>query len=242
VTSVPQLVYVALGDSMSIDDYAGGAGRGAASLLLRNQDDDFPAWRGQDLASRDPRGHMVLLARDGATSAAVASNQVASLRQLGAAPTLATVTMGGNDLLIAYGDTAAARRAIRNVIASGQAVLAGLRDLMAPEAPILLATVYDPSDGTGDTGLVGFPPWPHVLDLLTELNLELRALAAEYGAFVADVHGRFLGHGLAVGDPGQRDPRPVDRDLWYCDLIEPNAWGASEIRAAFWEALRATQY
>lgn len=37
-------VYVALGDSMSIDDYAGCAGRGAASLLLRNVDADFPAW------------------------------------------------------------------------------------------------------------------------------------------------------------------------------------------------------
>ncbi len=35
-------VYVALGDSMSIDDYAGGAGRGAASLLYRNCDADFP--------------------------------------------------------------------------------------------------------------------------------------------------------------------------------------------------------
>jgi hypothetical protein len=25
--------------------------------------------------------------------------------------------------------------------------------------------------------------------------------------------------------------------LWYCGLIEPNAWGASEIRATFWEVL-----
>src|SRR6266511_3866336 len=32
---------------MSIDDYAGGAGRGAASLLYRNRDDDFPDWAGR---------------------------------------------------------------------------------------------------------------------------------------------------------------------------------------------------
>src|SRR6266540_1536519 len=40
-------VYVALGDSMSIDDYAGGVGRGAASLLFRNRDTDFPDWAGR---------------------------------------------------------------------------------------------------------------------------------------------------------------------------------------------------
>jgi hypothetical protein len=48
------VVYAALGDSMSIDDYAGGPGRGATSLLLRNRDDDFPVWAGRDLTARDP--------------------------------------------------------------------------------------------------------------------------------------------------------------------------------------------
>jgi hypothetical protein len=66
----------------------------------------------------------------------------------------------------------------------------------------------------------------------------LRTLATEHRALVADVHARFLGHGLAAGDPTQPAARPPDRDLWYCGLIEPNAWGASQIRASFWEALR----
>jgi hypothetical protein len=60
------VVYAALGDSMSIDDYAGGPGRGAASLLWRNRDDDFPAWAGRDLTTRDPTARLVLLASDGA--------------------------------------------------------------------------------------------------------------------------------------------------------------------------------
>ena len=34
---------------MSIDAYAGGAGRGAASLLYRNRDGDFRDWFGKDL-------------------------------------------------------------------------------------------------------------------------------------------------------------------------------------------------
>jgi hypothetical protein len=62
-------------------------------------------------------------------------------------------------------------------------------------------------------------------------------VAGEHGAAVADIHGRFLGHGLQAGDPGQGAARPGDRALWYCNIIEPNAWGADAVRAAFWAAL-----
>jgi lysophospholipase L1-like esterase len=234
-----RMVYAALGDSMSIDDYAGGPGRGAASLLWRNRDDDFPAWAGRDLTARDPNARLALLASDGATSTTVAGEQLGRLRRLGVIPTLATVTMGGNDLLAAYGDAGAGRRAIKTVADNGRRLLGGLRDRMGPAAPIVVATVYDPSDGSGDAGRLGLPPWPEVLELLAELNRVLRALAAEHQALMADVHGRFLGHGLAAGDPTQHAARPPDRGLWYCGLIEPNAWGASEIRASFWETLQA---
>ena len=169
----------------------------------------------------------------------MAGEQLGRLRRLGVTPTLATVTMGGNDLLAAYGDPSAARRVIRTVVDNGRLVLASLRTLMGPEAPILVATVYDPSDGSGDAARLGLPPWPEALELLAALNRALRALAEDHHALVADVHARFLGHGLAAGDPDQPAARPSDRDLWYCRLIEPNAWGASEIRAAFWETLRS---
>jgi lysophospholipase L1-like esterase len=233
-----RVLYAALGDSLSIDDYAGGPGRGAASLLWRNRDRDFPAWAGHDLTAHDPDARLVLLASDGATSATVAGEQLGRLRRLGVIPTLATVTMGGNDLLAAYGDTRAARRAIATVVDNGRLVLSSLRALMGPQAPILVATVYDPSDGSGDAGRLGLLAWPEALELLAELNRALRALAEDHQALVAEVHARFLGHGLAAGNPTQPAARPPDRDLWYCGLIEPNAWGASEIRACFWEALR----
>jgi hypothetical protein len=112
-----------------------------------------------------------------------------------------------------------------------------LRTHQGPQAPIVVATVYDPSDGSGDADRLGLPAWPQALELLAELNRSLGALAAEHGALVADVHARFLGHGLAAGDPTQPAAQPSDRGLWYCGLIEPNAWGASEIRAAFWGTL-----
>ena len=120
------VVYAALGDSMSIDAYAVGPGGGAASLLWRNRDDDFPAWAGRDLTTRDPTARLALLASDGATSTTVAGEQLGRLRRLQRTPTLATVTMGGNDLLAAYGDATAARWAIRTVVDNGRlAVLPG---------------------------------------------------------------------------------------------------------------------
>jgi hypothetical protein len=88
-----RVVYAALGDSMSIDDYAGGRGRGAASLVWRNRDHDFPDWAGHDLTTIDPTARLVLLASDGATSTTVAGEQLGRLRRLGVVPTLATVTM-----------------------------------------------------------------------------------------------------------------------------------------------------
>jgi len=221
-------LYAALGDSMSIDVYAGGPGRGATSLLHRNRDADFPDWAGRDLRSR---GYDLLdLTYDGATSAGVLDRQLPGLDR---SPDLVTLTMGGNDLMGAYGDGAAAEAVIRAVAERGEALLTRLPG----SARVVVTTVYDPSDGTGAVPGGGLPPWPDGPRLVAELNDALTGLAARHGAVVADVHAHFLGHGSAVGDPGQPHPRPADRDLWYCGVIEPNAWGAHEIRRTWWRAL-----
>jgi len=116
--------------------------------------------------------------------------------------------------------------------------LGRLRRLMrAPDSQVIVGTVYDPSDGSGDAPSVGLPPWPDVVDVLADLNAALRAAAEENGARIAEIHDRFLGHGLRAGNPAQGEPRPLDRELWYCRVIEPNAWGADAVRAGFWEAL-----
>ena len=230
-------LYVALGDSISIDLYAGGPGRGGASLLARNRDDDFPDWRGRDLATTRPELGFALLATDGGTTGSVLDVQLPRLESSGAVPRVVTLTVGGNDVLGAYGDTRLALAVVGAVRARVGAALDRLRAVVAPADPIVVGTVYDPSDGTGEAWRVGLPAWPDVVDVLAELNAALRAVAAEHGAVVADVHGRFLGHGLQAGDPGQPHARPRDRSLWYCRIIEPNAWGADAVRAAFWAAL-----
>jgi lysophospholipase L1-like esterase len=231
--------YIALGDSISIDDYAGGRGRGGASLLYRNRDDDFPDWAGRDLLSQDQGSGFSLLATDGATRATLLDAQLPRLLALGVRPTLVTLTIGGNDVLSEYGDSRAARRTVEQVAAAVSSVLVALGPLLAPGGRVVLGTVYDPSDGSGDTGRLGLPPWPDAVEVIAELNDRLRTVAGERGAAVAEIAECFRGHGLLAGDPTGADPRPADRDVWFCHVIEPNAWGASGVRSAFWTALQA---
>ena len=230
-------MYLALGDSISIDEYAGGPGRGGASLLASNRNDDFPEWRGHDLGTPS----WSLLATDGGTTASLLMSQLPRLEQGGLHPSVVTLTIGGNDVLSSYGDTRAALHVVATVAERVDEALDRLARVVAPGASVVVGTVYDPSDGTGDASRVGLPPWPDVVNVLAELNASLRAVAGRHGAAVADIHARFLGHGLSRGNPAQGSPRPSDRDLWYCNIIEPNAWGASGVRAAFWEALGRPQ-
>ncbi|MFD2091116.1 SGNH/GDSL hydrolase family protein [Blastococcus deserti] len=234
--SAQRPLYVALGDSISIDEYAGGPGRGGASLLFANRDDDFPEWRGRDLLTADPGTEFALLATDGATTATLLDAQLPRLAAR-PAPMLVTLTIGGNDLLGAYGDTAAARRVISRVGEAVDRALPVLADRLAPSGRIVVGTVYDPSDGTGDAARLGLPPWPDAVAVIAELNDVLRRTARAHGALVAEIAERFRGHGLSAGDPTRPEARPANRRQWYCRLIEPNAWGADGVRAAFWAAL-----
>jgi lysophospholipase L1-like esterase len=239
MSTLKAAMYVALGDSISIDEYAGGPGRGAASLLARNRDDDFPAWQGRDLSTVHPGSRFELLATDGGTTETLLDVQLPRLARLSVQPDLVTLTVGGNDLLGAYGDTRAARRVVDTVRHRLDATLRTLRQHTAPGARLVVGTVYDPSDGTGDAAALGLPPWPDAVTVVGELNAAIRQVAVANAATIADVHAAFLGHGVLAGDPRRPEPRPAARDLWYCDVIEPNAWGASAVRASFWNALRA---
>ena len=230
-------LYVALGDSISIDEYAGGPGRGGARLLHTNRDDDFPAWRGRDLRSADPGAAVAVLALDGATRETLLGVQLPRLAAL-PAPSVVTLTIGGNDLLAAFGDTAVARRVIAEVGSAVDRALDVVTARLAPGGRVVVGTVYDPSDGTGDTARLGLPPWPDGVAVIGELNETLRTTARARGAAVAEIAEHFSGHGLLAGDPTDPSPRPANRDLWFCRLIEPNAWGADGVRAAFWEALQ----
>lgn len=231
--------YVSLGDSMSIDVYAGGPGCGGPSLLYRNRDDDFPEWKGRDLQSRLPGARLIPLATDSGTSATVRFSQIPRLKEMNIRPAVITVTMGGNDLLQTFGSDENAHAARRALWENSQAALAELRALAGSDAAILVGTIYDPGDGSGDAEAMEMRAWPNALAWIRDFNETLRAVAGEHGAVVADIHARFQGHGLSVGNPAQFEARPRNRNLWYCGGIEPNAWGASGIRETFWDALES---
>lgn len=208
--------YYALGDSMSIDDYAGGPGFGAASLLA----DDLGI-------------ELMLLARDGATSDDVLRRQ---LGQVSDHPALVTLTMGGNDLLTAMIEAPDRVPAAMATFAANYEI--ALTTLTATGATIVVSTVYDPTDGTGDLAWAGLPDVDTGLALLSGVNDSIRAAAARHGALVADLHAAFLGHGAQAGDITRPDSHPVNQELWLCGHIEPNAWGAQAIRDTWRMALR----
>ena len=244
--------YVALGDSLSIDLYpaldAGAvdvavalerlpsvgnvAPIGAASLLYKNSEEHWPDDIGDDLSSLCPGIQYENLASDAATVGEVFGEQ---LTQLDGSDerVLVTLTIGGNDLLSAFGNRP--RRSLlerigRDVAEAYDFLVDMLRGRFA-NGVLVLTTIYDPSDRTGKIpGVYDDAPLP--LAILDTLNAHIRTLArGTPNVVLADVYERFLGHGAAVPDE--------DRWYWRRSLIEPNARGASEIRHAWLDALRA---
>ena len=246
--------YIALGDSMSIDLYpaldvgeaavavhleraarAGGlAPIGAASLLHANEDERWPEFAGRDLGSRFPGIAFDNFTSDGATVGEVFAAQLPELPERDDS-VLVTLTVGGNDLLSAFANRQGARgrdlmgRIVHDISrAYGELVDTIVREL--PNATILLTTVYDPTDRTGQApGLFegsGILPLQH----LDTLNDHIRQTAATTpGARLADVHRHFLGHGITAPE--------AERYYWRRSLIEPSALGASEIRRVWLDAL-----
>jgi len=96
-----------------------------------------------------------------------------------------------------------------------------------PRAVLLVANVYDPTDGTGD--LEGHRLRPQEMRWLRDYNAGVARVCAVLGARLIDVHGHFAGHGRSVP--------AADRWYWTGSLIEPGVVGASELRRLWLAAL-----
>jgi lysophospholipase L1-like esterase len=178
-----------------------------AALLVRNDDALFPEFRGRDLASRGLAVRLEHRAVDGATSADL-RRQAEGIRRP-AAPAVALVTVGGNDLLrgLAADRTGAGLRAF-------EATVRGFAEAL-PVRPILFGTVYDPTFGDDARNFTGIEPRLARANLM-RVNAILGDLAARHGQ-LADLHAHFL-----RGDPS-----------WFTRTIEPSLVGASEVRRVF---------
>lgn len=221
--------YLAFGDSLSIDDYAGPK-LGAASLLYSNRDDFWPDFTGMDLCSLNPRCSLRQQACNGAVLAGL-------WRQLTEAPrlngrVLVTVTIGGNDVLAGLGQSQQGPAyACGNFFGSEpcQGLLEWQQSLQRwldsleghySQAQVVLGNVYDPTDGTGllQSGASLGARYP----MFEAMNDVLRRVAAQRGLALADLHGHFLG----------RASQLIYRE------IEPTPLGSSEIRRVFWDSIQ----
>lgn len=223
--------YVALGDSISIDDYPGD-GHGASSLLLAALRDTNPDCR------------LSMLAMDGATSSQVVDWELAGLVTLveqGIVPDLYTLTVGGNDFITFYGsDAERVSEEVARVRGYVDQALAAIRAI-APEATILVGTIYDPSDGTGELGDMSAKDWPGGPQALLDLNATLLEAATAAGAIGTDIHGLFLGHGRTAGAVDQPPPGTLDDPCWFCNVIEPNRAGAKAVADLWAQTLQTLQ-
>ena len=229
--------YVALGDSISIDDYAGGPGWGAISLFYRNKDDTYPKWKGKDLRSLYPGIDFHYLASDGAIADTVLGEQFRVLPPGDDHPTIVTLTVGGNDFLLSLSPGGSIDRgAIDRFRLNLKKILKALRERY-PNCTIILGTIYDPTDGVGDLGIPEVDV-PEAYALFYAFNKAILDIGESCGARIADIYSHFLGHGSHHGDSNNPHYRRDDPSYWYVQEIEPNARGAHEVRRLFWDVLK----
>jgi lysophospholipase L1-like esterase len=183
--------YLALGDSISIDLYTGVPGGGAVS--------QFAARIGAQVVEN--------LCYDGCTTEGVLD----MLSVVSIVPTVVTVTVGGNDLLLCAG------RPPEPCLSAIMANLASIADQLAAfRCPVIINTIYDPTDGDDVFApLLGIPP--DFRAIYVQLNAAIRTLAATRGFLLADLQALFHGHGIAADAP------------WFVQRIEPNHPGATAI-------------
>jgi lysophospholipase L1-like esterase len=165
--------YLALGDSISIDDYTGVRGGGAASQLARKL--------GLELVD---------LTSDGNTTIGV----LADLARAPAAADIVTLTAGGNDLLGGEPPRGILRRL--GQIAQRIAPL-GARVIVNT---IYDPSDGDNDIGRRELGLSRLATI-ELRRRLNAVNSGIRALASEQRFLVADLERLFHGHGLASAQP-----------------------------------------
>ena len=166
-------VYLALGDSISIDDYTGVRGGGATSQLAR--------MLGIDLVD---------LTRDGNTTQGV----LADLARAPAAANVVTLTAGGNDLLLHHLPRAILRR-LHQIAEPIQAL--GARVVVNT---IYDPSDGDNDAGRREMGLSRFAAI-ELRRRLNAVNGGIVKLAREHGFLLADLERLFHGHGVASDEP-----------------------------------------
>jgi len=202
------LTVYTFGDSILDCSHYNECGVDPGGLLVSNDDELFPEFRGRDLSTRIP-ARLEQRAFDGSIVDDL-PDQAENLAVDG--PSIGLLTIGGNDLLMTLLDD------------RGPGIIEFERKLdhfleALPIRPMLIGTVYDPTFGNDALNVFGVDPaWGR--ENLRRVNAVLAEMARTYG-FLVDLHDHFLG--------GRPD--------WFTRTIEPSLIGASEVRRCFLEVI-----
>ena len=173
--------YLALGDSISIDEYTEVGSGGAASQFSRL----VGATQFQDLT------------RDGRTTAGV----LEAWSEITLRPNAVTLTAGGNDFLQgsfqALNSIADWGRVANEPLGNLEEIAARLADFACP---VIVNTIYDPTDGD-DSRIASFGMATQARSAFNALNDGIRDLARRHGFLLADLEKLFHGHGAASRKP-----------------------------------------
>jgi len=168
--------YLALGDSISIDDYTEVKGGGAASQFAK-------------LIGADTFQNLTV---DGRTTEGV----LASFGEVTGKPDIVTLTVGGNDLLMGIVHVRTGITMMEQVVNS---TLKNLNQICGHIAvyncPTIINTIYDPTDGSDIVAAaIGLPP--SMRGGFNALNAGIKEAANRYGFLLCDLEVLFHKHGV----------------------------------------------
>ena len=242
-----KILLVGIGDSVT----AGlGSTRGHSYFerLVTNPPDEFEEMQGRSLSRIFPNLETVNIALSGSNSAQHVEHIETRLPEQDAETFgLVVMTSGGNDLIHWYGRSAPVENAmygatwtqaqpwIANYEQRLDKMLSAIKTKFPGRCVILLADIYDPSDGYGNPESAGLPSWPDVLQIHAAYNDALRRAASRHEEVrVVPMHDEFLGHGIHCRKFWLPTYRSDDPYYWYAPNIEdPHDRGYDAIRRLF---------
>lgn len=246
-------LYVALGDSISIDDYpdldSGGKNRGFPSLLYKNNDEVYPEFKGKDLVHLFPGMQMKNLAFDGATIEDLLSIQLPKVPAGEEQPIIITITILGNNLLESI-ENAPNRKEINldsflfSVDSQYKLLAQCIRYLENPrvfpeDIKILIGNIYDSSDTMMNLDFL--EQIPDIKnkgnEIIKKYNNMIKEIAEEHNLIYVDIYKHFLGHSENHNNSNNPHYCKEDPSLWYYNVVEPSARGAHELRKIFLDAI-----
>ncbi|MCA8916998.1 MAG: SGNH/GDSL hydrolase family protein [Planctomycetes bacterium] len=244
------VVLLSLGDSVSTG-YGAPGGHGYFELIRENSNETYPEMSGLALSHTLPNIRVVRKASNSTNSA----DHLASIRTLPAysAETfgIVCITTGGIDLIHYYGKAEPREGAmygatweqaepwIKNFRSRLGEMMKTLQERFPGGCAVMLATIYEPTDGVGDVENAGpmfwLPPWPDGKRVHGAYNDALRDCAAEHDfVHLVDVHGVMIGHGIHCQDRTNEFFHEDDPTYWYfVNLEDPNRRGYDAIRRVF---------